>query len=260
MPGAPPVPQIAVADCQTLAPVLSPVETATTRRFLMIDFHKRAQVPASVALLLALAAPASAQSTNALPDLTTSMSTFDPYRVAGLPDAAKAAVAQAKAKMKSGEVLGFVFAASPDMKVWTLNSAPKTMANYIPSDSGRQALEVCEFEAGRPCAILAVNGYEARRNAGGAAFQPNMLISRPGDFDPAVLPFAAESARAEAAEYLKAQGPRAFALTTTGLWLWRGGADIVQAIDKTMADCAAAFKPAPCLLYAVNDRVVFVAR
>jgi hypothetical protein len=27
-----------------------------------------------------------------------------------------------------------------------------------------------------------------------------------------------------------------------------------------MADCAAQFKPAPCLLYAVNDRVVFEAR
>jgi hypothetical protein len=226
----------------------------------MTDFRKHAQCPAAVVFLLALSASASAQSTNALPDLTTRMSAFDPYRVAGLPDAAKAAVAQAKAKMKSGEIVGFVFAASPDMKIWTLNSAPKTMANYVPSDSGRQALEVCEFAAGRPCAIVAVNGYQARQSAGGSAPQPNMLFSRPSDFDPAVLPFAAESARAEAAEYLKAQTPRAFALTTTGLWLWRGGADIVQAIDKTMAACAAAFKPAPCLLYAVNDRVVSVGR
>jgi len=87
-----------------------------------------------------------------------------------------------------------------------------------------------------------------------------MLFSRPSDFDPTVLPFVAQPARAEAAVYQKAQGPRAFALTTNGLWLWRGGAAIVQAIDRTMADCAAPFKPAPCLLYAVNDRVVFVAR
>jgi hypothetical protein len=87
-----------------------------------------------------------------------------------------------------------------------------------------------------------------------------MLFSRPSDFDATVLPFVAQSRRLEAAAYQKAQGPRAFALTTTGLWLWRGGANIVQAIDKTMADCAAEFKPAPCLLYAVNDRVVFVAR
>jgi hypothetical protein len=226
----------------------------------MTCFHGRALIIVFLGVYFVLTASASAQSTNVLPDLTTNPSTFDPYPIAGLPDAAKAVVAQAKGKMKSGEIVGFVFAASPDMKVWTLNSAPKTMAKYIPADSGRQALEVCEFEAGRPCAILSVNGYEARRNADGPASQPNMLFSRPSDFDPAVLPFAAGSARAQAAEYLKAHGPRAFALTTTGLWLWRGGASVVQAIDKTMADCAAAFKPAPCLLYAVNDRVVFAAK
>ena len=194
-----------------------------------------------------------------MPDLTTSEAAFDPYRVAGLPDAAKAAVAQAKAKMRSGELLGFVFAASPDQKNWTLNSAPKTMADYVPSDAGRQALEVCEFEAGQPCAILSVNGFQARKSAASGP-QPEMLFSRPSDFDATVLPFVAQSTRLEAAAYQKAQGPRAFALTTSGLWLWRGGANIVQAIDKTMADCAAQFKPASCLLYAVNDRVVFVAR
>ena len=78
--------------------------------------------------------------------------------------------------------------------------------------------------------------------------------------DSTVLPFVAQSTRVEAAAYQKARGPRAFALTTSGLWLWRGGANVVQAIDKTMADCGAQFKPAPCLLYAVNDRVVFEAR
>jgi hypothetical protein len=113
----------------------------------MILWRKRAQTFAFVALALGPASLASAQSTNALPDLTTSEAAFDPYRVAGLPDAAKAAVAQAKAKMRNGELLGFVFAASPNQKNWTLNSAPKTMADYVPSDAGRQALEVCEFEA-----------------------------------------------------------------------------------------------------------------
>ena len=134
------------------------------------------------------------------------------------------------------------------------------MADYVPSDAGRQALEVCEFEAGQPCAILSVNGFQARERAADSAPQPEMLFGRPSDFDATVLPFVAQSTRVEAAAYHKAQGPRAFALTTSGLWLWRGGANVVQAIDKTMADCAAEFKPAPCLLYAVNDRVVFEAR
>ncbi len=225
----------------------------------MTSRRRRAQIPAFVALLMSAASPAPAQSTNALPDLTTSGAAFDPYEVAGLPDAAKAAVGQAKAKMRTGEFLGFVFAASPDRKIWTLNSAPKTMADYVPSDAGRQALELCEFEARTPCAILSVNGFQARQRVDSRP-QPEMLFSRPSDFDSTVLPFAAASARMQAAEYQKAQGPRAFALTTNGLWLWRGGATIVQAIEKTMADCAAQFKAGACLLYAVNDRVVFVAR
>jgi hypothetical protein len=225
----------------------------------MTSRRRLAQIISFVALLLGSASLAPAQSTNALPDLTTSGAAFDPYGVAGLPDAAKAAVAQAKAKMRTGEFLGFVFAASPDRKIWTLNSAPKTMADYIPSDAGRQALELCEFEAGTPCAILSVNGFQARQKADSGP-QQEMLFSWPSDFDSTVLPFVAQSARVQAAEYQKAQGPRAFALTTNGLWLWRGGATIVQAIDETMADCATQFKPAPCLLYAVNDRVVFVAR
>jgi hypothetical protein len=225
----------------------------------MTSRRRRAPIPAFVALLMSAASLASAQSTNALPDLTTSGAAFDPYQVAGLPDAAKAAVGQAKAKMRTGEFLGFVFAASADRKIWTLNSAPRTMADYVPSDAGRQALELCEFEAGRPCAILSVNGFQARQSADSAPRQ-EMLFSRPSQFDSTVLPFVAASARTQAAEYQKAHGPRAFALTTSGLWLWRGGATIVQAIDRTMADCAAQFKPAACLLYAVGGRVVFVAR
>ena len=133
----------------------------------MILWRRRAETFAFAALALGSTSLASAQSTNALPDLTTSEAAFDPYRVAGLPDAAKAAVAQAKAKMRSGELLGLVFAASPDQKNWTLNTAPKAMADYVPSDAGRQALEVCEFEAGQPCAILSVNGFQALQQRGG---------------------------------------------------------------------------------------------
>ena len=87
-----------------------------------------------------------------------------------------------------------------------------------------------------------------------------MLTSPPGDFDATRLPFVPASKRAAAANYLSAGGPRAFAVTTSGLWLWRGGATARQAIDKTMDECAAAFKPAACILYAVGGRVVFGAQ
>ena len=159
-----------------------------------------------------------------------------------------------------GELAGLVFVASPDGAIWTLSGAPKGMADYNPSESARQALEICEFRAGRPCAILSVDGYQAGKASGSPPEPQQMLSSRPSDFDATKLPFAPASKRAAAAAYVAAKGPRALAITTSGLWLWRAGATIQQAIDKTMADCAEAFKPADCVLYAVGSRVVFAAQ
>jgi len=87
-----------------------------------------------------------------------------------------------------------------------------------------------------------------------------MLTNAPSDFDATRLPFVPAAQRASAAAYVAAKGPRAFAVTTSGLWLWRGGADVRQAIDRTMADCEQAFRPAACILYAVANRVVFGAQ
>jgi hypothetical protein len=226
----------------------------------MAAWRKRLAILVLAALAFEAAAPlAAAQSTNALPNLSTTTAAFDPAKVAGLSDSAKAAAVEALSKMKSGDIVGFVLAVSKDMKVWALTTAPKTMTDYSPADGGRQALETCEFSAGRPCSILSVNGYQAKPPESWAT-EPEMLFSRPSDFDPTVLPFVAAKGRVDAAAYEKAAMPRAFALTTNGLWLWRGGANVMQAVDKAMSDCLAQFKPAPCLLYAVNNRVVFEAR
>ncbi len=213
-----------------------------------------------VAVATAAASVAAAQSTNVLPDLSTGEAAFDPASAAGLPAEAKAAFAAAAAKLRSGDLEALILVASPDGSAWTLNVAPKGMADYNPSDSARQALEVCEYQAGRPCALLSVNGYAARTRSGAASEPQAMLTSPPGDFDATRLPFVPASKRAAAANYLSATGPRAFAVTTSGLWLWRPGATARQAIDQTMDECAAAFKPAACILYAVGGRVVFGAQ
>ncbi len=215
---------------------------------------------AVVGVATAAASVATAQSTNVLPDLSTGDAAFDPARVADLPAEAKAAFASAAAKFKSGDLAGLILVASPDGSAWTLNVAPKGMTDYNPSDSARQALEVCEYQAGRPCALLSVNGYEARSTSSAAPEPQAMLTSQPSDFDATRLPFVPASKRGAAATYLSAEGPRAFAVTTSGLWLWRGGATARQAIDKTMDECAAAFKPSACILYAVAGRVVFGAQ
>ena len=232
---------------------------------LMSRLFQAAVIPT---LFLFNAALASAQSTNATPDLARSETPFDPAKLAGLPDAAKKAVTQAMSQMKAGEISDFVFAASPDMKVWALKAAPKAMADLSVAnqthsalvDLARTTLETCEYGLGKPCAVLSVNGFDTALKGGGWLKQPDMLSSRPSDFDPAVVPFMPTAGRPETAAYQKATGPRAFALTPKGGWVWRGGATLGQAIDKTLADCADQFKDTPCILYAVNNRVVFGSR
>lgn len=218
------------------------------------------RVAVAIALATGAGAPSAlAQSTNVLPDLTTASAPFDPGTVEGLSADARAAFVSAREKLRLGELAGLIFVASPDGAIWTLNGAPKGMADYNPSESARQALEICEFRAGRPCVVLSVDGYEAVRRSGSPPEPQPMLSNCPSDFDATTLPFAPASKRAAAAAYVAAKGPRALAVTTSGLWLWRGGATIQQAIDKTMADCAEAFHPADCVLYAVGSRVVFAA-
>jgi len=218
------------------------------------------QLFALIMLFLVSSLPVLAQSTNAAPDLSRTEAPFDPAKLAGLPDPAKTAVAQAIKQMKGGELAGFVFAASPDLKLWTLKSAPKAMADFSLPDLARTTLENCESSLGEPCVIVSLNGFDTRLKAGGWAKQPETLFRRPSDFDASVVPFVPAPARLQIAPYQKASGPRAFALTTGGEWLWRGGASVDQAITKTLADCAAQFKDAPCILYAVNNRVVFGSR
>jgi len=206
------------------------------------------------------AAQARAQSTNAAPDLSKSTLPFEPEKIAALPAEAKKAVTEAQAKMKSGDLLGFVFAASPGYKVWALNGAPKGDVKFNLSDLARIALETCEFGYEQPCAILSINGLDTRDKSGMWPKQPAMLFRRPSEFDLTVLPFVPAAMRANAGPYQNATGPRAFAVTTNGAWLWRPGATQLQAIDRTMADCAAQAKNAACILYAVNNRVVFGGR
>jgi hypothetical protein len=212
-----------------------------------------------VSCLACLSSPCAAQSTNAKPDLTKGDSPLDPVKLS-LPDAAKKVVTQAQADMKAGKLAGFVFAASPDMKVWAINAAAKDAAKYDPVDLARTALEGCEFGLGAPCAILSIDGLDTRGKNGLWAKQPAMLNVRPSDFDSTALPFVAAAVRSQTADYGKATGARAFAVTTGGGWLWRSGPNVAEAINRTMTDCAAQFHNGPCILYAVNGRVVFGAR
>jgi hypothetical protein len=136
-------------------------------------------------------------------------------------------------------------------------AAPKALADFSLADLARTTLESCEASLGEPCAILSINGFDTRLKTGGWAKQPETLFRRASDFDSAVVPFVPALERLQIAAYQKATGARALAVTTGGGWVWRGGPTLGQAIDKTLADCAAQYKDTPCILYAVNNRVVF---
>jgi hypothetical protein len=216
----------------------------------------RSPLFAALALLAALG-PALAQSTNASPDISAGDAAFDPSKLAGLPDAAKQALASTGDEFKKGDVLGYVFVASPDLKDWSVNGVPKTTPIYSIADAARVALEGCEYAFGGPCIIFSINGHDTQKKLGGWASQPKMLFRAPGAFDPSVVPFVPAAVRPQTIAYRQAAGPRAFIVTTSGGWLWRSGASVGKAVATAEADCATTYKNATCILYAVNDRVVF---
>lgn len=145
--------------------------------------------------LLATAEPAFAQSTNAAPDISVGEAAFDASKLAGLPDAAEQALSTTGDEFKKGDVLGYVFVASPDLKVWNVNAVPKTAPIYSLSDAARVALEGCEYAYGAPCIIFSINGHDTQKKLGGWASQPRMLFREPSAFDPSVLPFVPAAAR-----------------------------------------------------------------
>ncbi len=84
-----------------------------------------------------------------------------------------------------------------------------------------------------------------------------MLTEEPGLFDAARIPFATPANREVLRGYADLTGPRALVITTSGGGLWRQGDTIFKAIATAQTDCEQSFPGQLCVLYAVNDRVVF---
>jgi hypothetical protein len=141
--------------------------------------------------------------------------------------------------------------------MWSLNSIAKSTPIFSLADSARSSLETCEYTYGSPCAILTINGHDTQKPGGGWDLQPVMLFKLPSDFDAARVPFLLVSDRTLLRAYASVSGNRALVITTTGGWLYRSGDTIQKAIDTAESDCATSFKDQTCVLYAVNDRVVF---
>ncbi len=216
-------------------------------------------LPAFAGLLWIIlpAAPAAAQSTNATPILTYNAAPFDASTVSVLTDGTKQALAGAAAQLQSGDLLAYVFTSSPDGKMWSLNSVAKSMPIFSLADSARSSLETCEYTYGSPCIILTINGHDTQRPGGGWDLQPVMLFKRPSEFDAGRVPFVLQADRTLLRAYATVAGNRALVITSSGAWLYRSGDTVQKAIDTAESDCATSFKDQTCLLYAVNNRVLF---
>lgn len=206
--------------------------------------------------LAGLASPAAAQSTNATPVIVSNTAPVDAAAMPLLDDSARKAMVASIAALKSGSIAAYILSVSPDGKFWSGNKLNKKQFINL-RDMARQSLETCEYTAHAPCLIATVNGHDGRDATGGWPLQPRMLMNKPGAFDADRVPFVSYADRALIKSYENVSGPRALVVTTYGGWLWRTSKTVFQAIATADTDCHKTYPGQTCLLYAVNDRVVF---
>jgi class 3 adenylate cyclase len=145
----------------------------------------------------------------------------------------------------------------------------RAFARPIAENAETSALENCQINYGRPCALIAVNEtlqpIPADRN------WPRRDMPRArysGNFDPAQIPGSAPAVRerADILNYRSAPAPKAAAFTPVGgrVFTVLGATNQHLAEEDALAACNADPAPkgenGPCFLYAVGDRVVLPLR
>jgi hypothetical protein len=199
-----------------------------------------------------------AQSTNATPVLIRNAAMVDPASLP-LDDQGKKYLTDALASLQAGNTIAHVMAATSDGKTWSNTAVSKGMLVNL-EDVARQTLESCEMSAiNGPCVIFSINGHDARDTDGGWPTQPRMLDVTPGAvFDAWKIPFVSLSDRSLISKgYSLAAAPRALVLSQFGGWTWNAGKTVFEAIDTSFATCQKNYPGQTCVLYAVNNNVVF---
>jgi hypothetical protein len=215
-------------------------------------------LPAILALALPAAAASAEDASPPAPVVIMTDAPTDPARFEWLSEGARTALADMVAKHKSGELFASVFAGAPGGDYWAYRFAADDKALFGVDDLARQALQACEFVRRAPCLIVSINGNDARDAAGGLPAQPSLLAGQPVEFDAERVPFVAMNDRLLLAAYPAEPKAKVLVLTINAGWLWRTGANIFEAAATALADCQTTYPGQGCILYAVNDRVVFV--
>ncbi|MFO1183431.1 MAG: hypothetical protein U1E56_01430 [Bauldia sp.] len=210
---------------------------------------------ALAAALLAASSPASAEGP-AEPIVAIGSRDIDPAKYEWLSETARRVLKESIEEMQDGKNAGFVFAAAFGTDSWAARFVVKPNEPYSIADLARQALQACEFYTTVACAIVSINGKEVRLADGSLPLQPRLLVAPAAAFDADQIPFLSRADQALLRAYGRETKPKALIITPTQFWLWRTGDTVFAAIDQAAADCQA--NPgARCILYAVNDRVVF---
>jgi hypothetical protein len=191
------------------------------------------------------------------PVLFISDTPTDVARYAWVSEDGRNALAGLIEQHKSGQLLAYAFAAAPGGNFWASRVAVKQGDFYSMEDLARMSLESCEHYRGSACFLVSMNGRDATDSAGGLVIQPSFLANQPSTFDPDRVPFARTEERHLIRTYTKETKPRAFVVSPSAGWSWRAGNNIFEAINGALADCQKNFPNQDCLLYAVNEKVVF---
>ena len=210
--------------------------------------------------LLALAmvcTPALARSPMQRPVLLMNSTMVDPQALTWLSDDGRKALIGAIADLKAGRSYAFVFAAAPGADAWATRSTSKAGDFLSVDDLARNALQTCQFFENGPCYIVSIDGHDARDAFGGYPAQPDFLAGQSGTFSPGKIPFITAAEQVTAGAYASQTGPRAFVVTPSDYWLWRTGKTEFDAIATAYADCQKSAPNQVCVLYAVDDKVVF---
>jgi hypothetical protein len=209
------------------------------------------------AVLAGIAQTASAQQRSSPPFIVIGENDIDPATYDWQSEGARNGLQGAIDALKAGTLSAFVFAAAPGGDFWTFRFAAKPTDPYSLSDLGRQALQSCEYLANGSCFIVSVNGKEARDADGSLRAQPRQLRRPPATFDSGAIPFLGRDEQLLMKGYGLETKPRAMFITSSRGAVWRTGENTAAAVATTLAECQRLYPNAACIIYAVNDRVVF---
>ncbi len=213
--------------------------------------------PATVLGMALCSASVAAADTIPAPVIAIGSADVDATKYDWLSDEARKNLADSVQQFKSGSIVALVFVGAPGGNYWTYRTAAKPSDSFSIADLARQALQACTYYANASCYIITINGKEARDATGSLPEQPWLFENGPALFDASVVPFVTMDDHNLLRAYANETKPKVLVITPTGNWLWRTGDTLFAAAATGLTDCQKANPNVTCLLYAVNDRVVF---